>query len=133
MTVYYLMSRSDFCNSLDRIQDNSPTVSVPIRWEPNLDIIEDEKLDKSRKYGFDLPKGTWMISMKVNNDEVWNKVKAGEVKGFSIEGYFADKYEMSKSQEQKHILVEADLAYLPFEKCNDLTSLLVTDFTYMLS
>ena len=41
MTVYYLMSRSDFCNSLDRIQDNSPTVSVPVRWEPNLDIIED--------------------------------------------------------------------------------------------
>ena len=41
MTVYYLMSRSDFCNSLDRIQDNSPTVSVPVRWEPNLDIIEE--------------------------------------------------------------------------------------------
>ena len=69
-------------------------------------IIEDEKLDKSKKYGFDLPKGTWMISMKVNNDEVWKKVKAGEVKGFSIEGYFADKYEMSKSQEQKQEIVE---------------------------
>jgi hypothetical protein len=46
-------------------------------------------------YGFNLPKGTWMISMKVNNDEIWNKVKLGEIKGFSIEGYFADKYEMS--------------------------------------
>ena len=54
-------------------------------------IIEDEKRDKSRKYDFDLPVGTWMVSMKVNNDEVWNQVKAGEVKGFSIEGYFADK------------------------------------------
>ncbi len=43
-------------------------------------IIEDEKQDKSAKYGFNLPKGTWMISMKVNNDEIWNKVKAGEVK-----------------------------------------------------
>jgi len=33
--------------------------------------------------------------MKVNNDEIWNKVKLGEVKGFSIEGYFADRYEMN--------------------------------------
>jgi hypothetical protein len=60
-------------------------------------IIEDEKTDKSKLYGFNLPKGTWMISMKVNNDEVWQKVKDGEVKGFSIEGYFVDKYDMSKN------------------------------------
>jgi hypothetical protein len=58
-------------------------------------IIDDSKSDKSRLYGFDLPKGTWMISMKVNNEKVWNDVKEGKVKGFSIEGYFADKYEMS--------------------------------------
>ena len=55
-------------------------------------IIEDKKKDKSRKYGFDLPIGTWMVSVKVNNDEVWNNfVKEGKVKGFSIEGFFADK------------------------------------------
>lgn len=58
-------------------------------------IIEDEKHDKSVKYGFSLPVGTWMISMKVNNEDVWAKVKDGSVKGFSIEGYFADKLEMS--------------------------------------
>lgn len=63
-------------------------------------IIEDEKLDKSVKYGFNLPKGTWMISMKVNNDEVWQSVKDGEVKGFSIEGHFADKYEMSIQKQE---------------------------------
>ena len=67
-------------------------------------IIEGEN-DKSKNYGFDLPKGTWMISMKVNNDEIWNKVKLGEVKGFSIEGYFADKLEMSL-QNDEEILVE---------------------------
>ena len=56
-------------------------------------LVEDEKKDKSRKYGFEVPVGTWMVSMKVYNDEIWSKVKAGEVKGFSIEGYFADKAE----------------------------------------
>jgi hypothetical protein len=62
-------------------------------------IIEGEN-DKSKNYGFDLPQGTWMISMKVNNDEIWNKVKLGEVKGFSIEGYFADRYEMNIDQDE---------------------------------
>jgi len=59
-------------------------------------IIEDETHDKSRKYDMDLPVGAWMVSMKVNNDEVWNDyVKTGKVKGFSIEGYFTDKVAMS--------------------------------------
>ena len=55
-------------------------------------IVESEQ-DKSRMYDLNVPMGTWMVSMKVNNDDVWKKVKAGEVKGFSIEGYFADKLE----------------------------------------
>jgi len=49
-------------------------------------IIDNPEKDKSAAYGFSLPKGTWMISMKVNNPDVWKKVKDGEVKGFSIEG-----------------------------------------------
>ena len=76
-------------------------------------IIEDEVHDKSRKYDMDLPIGTWMVSMKVNNDEVWNDyVKTGLVKGFSIEGYFKDKLEMSaiddveNEEEATEILLE---------------------------
>lgn len=59
-------------------------------------LVEDEKKDKSRKYGFEVPVGTWMVSMKVYNDEIWGKVKDGDIKGFSIEGYFADKAERPK-------------------------------------
>jgi hypothetical protein len=63
-------------------------------------IIEDDVHDKSRKFNMDLPVGTWMVSMKVNNDEVWeNYVKTGKVSGFSIEGYFTDKIEMSEDDE----------------------------------
>lgn len=68
-------------------------------------IIDDAEMDKSRVYGFNLPKGTWMILMKVNNDEVWNDVKEGKVKGFSIEGYFADKYEMSAVEDEATLVV----------------------------
>jgi len=57
-------------------------------------IVEDKEKDKSKIYGMDMPLGTWMLSMKVLNDDVWNNyVKTGKVKGFSIEGYFADKVE----------------------------------------
>lgn len=60
-------------------------------------IVEDEVQDKSRKYGLNVPVGTWMGSVKVNNDQIWEEfVKTGKVKGFSIEGYFADKMERPK-------------------------------------
>lgn len=67
-------------------------------------IIEDEVHDKSVKYGMELPIGTWMVSMKVNNDEVWqNYVKTGKVKGFSIEGYFTDKVNMAEIENVSEI------------------------------
>jgi len=80
--------------------------------------ITEGKNDKSTNYGFNFPKGTWVISMKVNNDEIWNKVKAGEVKGFSIEGYFADKYEMSLFNEDDLLITEIKNLILNEEKTN---------------
>jgi len=62
-------------------------------------IVEDKVHDKSVKYGMDLPLGTWVGSVKVNNEQIWNEfVKTGKVKGFSIEGYFADKMERPKDK-----------------------------------
>ena len=81
-------------------------------------IVEDEVHDKSRKFGMNVPVGTWMGSVKVNNDEVWNDfVKTGKVKGFSIEGYFADKMERPKEpindlQEELKAIEEAEAEYM---------------------
>lgn len=69
-------------------------------------LVEDPNMDKAKVYGYDVPKGTWMISMKVDNEEVWKDVKAGKVKGFSIEGYFADKLSMSKFDKDEALLQE---------------------------
>jgi len=71
-------------------------------------LVEDDKQDKSRKYGLDVPVGTWMVSMKVNNEEVWQEVKAGKIKGFSIEGYFADKIESPQDKSIKDELAEIE-------------------------
>jgi hypothetical protein len=62
-------------------------------------IVQDEVYDKSRLYDNtkEVPLGTWMGAIRVDSDEVWNDyVKSGVVKGFSIEGYFADKTERPK-------------------------------------
>ena len=70
-------------------------------------IVEDTEMDKSKKYGLNAPVGTWMVSMKVNNDAIWNDfVKTGKVKGFSIEGYFSDKLEMSLQIAKEKELIE---------------------------
>ncbi len=70
-------------------------------------IVEDKSKDKSALYGLDVPVGTWMGSVKVENDEVWNDyVKNGKVKGFSIEGYFADKIENKKPSKDDLLLAE---------------------------
>ena len=61
-------------------------------------LKEDDVNDKSVKYGIEAPIGTWFISMKVYNDDIWEKVKLGKIKGFSIEAYFADKYETPQEQ-----------------------------------
>jgi len=54
-------------------------------------IVEDPEFDKSKKYGLEVPAGTWMVSMKVDDKDVWdNYVKDNKVFGFSIEGKFAN-------------------------------------------
>ena len=81
-------------------------------------LVEDEVQDKSRKYGMNVPVGTWMGAVKVNNDEIWNEyVKTGKVKGFSIEGYFADKMERPKESIKEDMSEQnADLLLSQIEK-----------------
>jgi hypothetical protein len=89
-------------------------------------LVEDKVHDKSVKYGMDLPLGTWVGSVKVNNDKIWNEfVKTGKVKGFSIEGYFADKMERPNDQSIKDELAaieEKEAEYLLSEVVAILTS-----------
>jgi hypothetical protein len=55
------------------------------------------------KYGFEVPIGTWMVKMRVTNPKVWKLVKAGKLKGLSIEGNFVDKADI-EDYERSNIL-----------------------------
>lgn len=61
-------------------------------------IVTDPKNDKSSALGYkNIPVGAWFVSYKVDNDELWQKVKDGEVLGFSVEGLFTQTIEDNSS------------------------------------
>ena len=61
-------------------EDVANEVCVVESW-----LVEDSYKDKANALGINVPEGTWMVGMKVNNIETWERVKAGELKGFSVE------------------------------------------------
>lgn len=81
-------------------------------------IIEDAEMDKSKLYGFSFPKGTWMVAMKVDNEDVWNDVKSGKIKGYSIEGRFSDSMELKAIDEEQELIEKIKAIILNKEKVN---------------
>lgn len=63
-------------------------------------ISDDPVYDKSYKYGFDLPAGTWYVEMKVQDKSIWKMIKDKMLNGFSVEGLFAEKAIFSKEDKQ---------------------------------
>ena len=85
-------------------------------------IVEDANMDKTKLYELNAPIGSWVGTMKVNNDVIWNDfIKTGKVKGFSIEGYFADKATLSLSKVNNEIEeeIEAGLDLLEIQSLFD--------------
>jgi hypothetical protein len=64
-------------------------------------IVQDSEKDKSANFGFNYPKGSWLATMKVDNDDIWdNYVKTGKVKGFSIDAMLSLKEINLKSHKE---------------------------------
>lgn len=65
-------------------------------------IVEDKEKDKTALYGLDVPVGSWVGSVKVNNEKVWQEyILTKKCRGFSIEGFFADKIESPNDKEKE--------------------------------
>ena len=54
-------------------------------------IVDNPEMDKAKSLGFNVPEGTWMTSYKINDEETWQKIKNGELNGYSIAGNFIEK------------------------------------------
>ena len=77
------------------IKLGSDKVYVTESW-----VSDDPIKDKSATYGFNLPAGTWFVSMKVDDPKVWKLIKDGMLNGFSVEGLFAEKSVFSNQEKQ---------------------------------
>lgn len=53
-------------------------------------IVEDVNNDKVNSLGLSAIHGAWALGVKVHDDLIWQKAKNGEIKGFSIEGFFLE-------------------------------------------
>jgi hypothetical protein len=71
-------------------------VSVVESW-----IVDDPQYDKQQVFGMNYPKGTWMVSMKIEDDAIWNKIKEGKLNGYSVQGYFLEKAKFNKDTTDK--------------------------------
>ena len=65
-------------------------------------IVLDPEKDKAAALGFDVPKGTWMMSYKINDDKMWQQVKEGKLRGFSVEGFFIEKADAMRAAQQTY-------------------------------
>ena len=70
-------------------EDNTAGAYIFESW-----IVETEDDKANTLYGYNVPIGTWMISVKVEDPETWKRVKAGELRGFSVEGMLVDMEEL---------------------------------------
>ena len=61
-------------------------------------IVEDPNNDKTNIYGLNAPKGSWAVSMRIDNDALWNRIKDGDYLGFSIEGMFTEQDEFTDEE-----------------------------------
>ena len=73
------IKRKDKSITLDHESDTNK-VEVIESW-----VKVDMEKDKSNAYGLDVPVGSWLISCKVNDENIWQSIKNGERNGFSIE------------------------------------------------
>ena len=69
-------------------------------------IVENPKIDKSALYNLNATEGSWVVVMKIYNDEVWADVKNGTYLGLSIEGYFSEKAELNLQENKEQELIE---------------------------
>jgi len=66
-------------------------------------IVENTEDKANSLYGFEVPVGTWMVKMRVQDPETWKQIKAGKLKGFSIEGNFMERGDYLEYQKDKEL------------------------------
>ncbi len=104
--LYFKRSKQTTTNVNHSKDVVSSGVTVMESW-----IVENPDMDKSKHLGYeDIPVGSWFVSYKVDNDELWEKVKNGEVLGFSVEGLFTQEVEQNDIEMEINNILDSDMS-----------------------
>lgn len=76
-------------------KDNADGVSIIESW------VKTSNNDKSVDLGIDAPIGTWFVGAKIDNEEIWQGIKDGSMRGFSVESFLNFDEIMMNKQENK--------------------------------
>ena len=113
---YFVMFKADTIRKIvEKYFRNKFTSNVNMNHAnatENVYVIESMLIDKQRgiltpKGHDELPDGSWFVSMKVDNNDVWeNFVKTGTLTGFSVEGTFIEEHLTDSSPETIKKLID---------------------------
>ena len=118
-TEYYLsFSEESIIKMSQEFMKNYRQHEVNLQHEDDVDevyvceswLVEDPYRDKANFLGFNVPKNTWMIAMKVNNIDTWERVKSGELRGFSCEAAVSLE-DFNKVEENNDIDMNEDMLF----------------------
>lgn len=112
---YYIWySAQTIAKTIERFAENGYNTKINLQHDKNVKdcvvseswLIEDPNMDKAKAINEEfgkLPAGTWMVGMKINNADFWEKeIKSGNARGFSIEGMFRPEgYKQQKSESKQ--------------------------------
>lgn len=117
LAYQYLMQHRQDSITLDHETD-AQNVTIVESW-----IKTDMNNDKSIALGLnkDLPVGTWFVAMKVNDEETWQRIKNGELRGFSVESLVnLDEINFTKQDNMNEMTI--------LNKIKDMVNTLMTSF-----
>jgi hypothetical protein len=103
--VFFTAETIKQCSELYLMSENNNTATEQHEKEVSgvhtvESWIKEGDQDKSNLFGFDLPIGTWFVKMKINNDDLWSKIKSKELRGLSIEGMFTQQLSKLSTQDK---------------------------------
>ena len=112
----YFKNSNHTTTNVDHEKNLIDGVTVVESW-----IVEDPEHDKSKALGFkDVLRGSWFVSYKVDNNTLWDKVKAGEVLGFSVEGMFTQTIQDENAKFEKQMFEILDSCLTDEEKIQEI-------------
>lgn len=128
---YFMLSKSEILKIVQKFMREGRLKSVNLQHQYNTkdiylfeSFVLSDKLKLDYEEFKDVENGSWMVSYKVDNDEVWNKIKQGEFNGFSVEmtGELTDK--QNESLNKQFTKNEANMIKKLLERMDKLTTAL---------